>query len=134
MRRAFAKELPACAELFARVAAETFTWRDPVDMTAASFLEDAAWEEVTVAVEGGALLGLLALYRPDAFVHSLFVERRGRGVGPELLHHVRDEVDAPLTLKVETANIRAVNFYLREGFWPVDRGVDGRGPWIRMSR
>jgi ribosomal protein S18 acetylase RimI-like enzyme len=116
------------------VAKATFTWRDPADMTADAFRRDAQVEEVWGAFDGPAVLGVLALYRPDAFVHSLFVETRGRGIGAALLRRVQAGSPRPLSLKVEAANARAIAFYLREGFWPAGRGEDSRGPWIRMSR
>lgn len=103
-------------------------------MTAASFKLDAVHEDVWAALDGGRVVGVLSLYAPDAFVHSLFVEDRGRGVGVALLRAAAAQIPRPLSLKVEAANARAIAFYTREGFWPVDRGCDSRGPWIRMSR
>ena len=135
VRAATPDELDACAALYARVAAETFTWRSTAEMTPNAFLKQAAAEEVYVAVEDGQVAGLLALYRPDAFIHSLFVDGRSRGVGRALLEHVEGlDPRRRLSLKVESANQRAVAFYKREGFRRVGRGVDAYGEWLLLRR
>jgi len=115
---------------------ETFTWLPPEGHKAADFLAYAPYEEVYVAVREGVVLGILALYRPDSFVHSLYVDDRGRGIGKALLDHVETLVDGPLSLKVQTANARAQAFYAREGFRVVEEGRDPPPgvPWLRMVR
>ena len=79
---------------------------------------------------------MLAFYRPESFVHSLYVEDRGRGVGKALLDHVQALAPRPLSLKVQAPNIRAQAFYLREGFKVVEKGCDPPPgvAWLRMRR
>jgi ribosomal protein S18 acetylase RimI-like enzyme len=136
VRRARPDELPACAAIYERVLKETFTWLPPSGHKASDFLAYARYEEVYVAAEAGAILGILAYYRPDNFVHSLYVDDRGRGVGRALLDHVEAVADGPLSLKVQVANTRAQAFYLREGFRVVEEGRDPPPgvPWLRMRR
>jgi ribosomal protein S18 acetylase RimI-like enzyme len=113
----------------------TFTWIPPERHKRSDFLAAARYEEVYVAVEGGVILGVLAFYRPDNFIHSLYVDARGRGVGKALVDHVERLAEGPLSLKVQVPNRRAQAFYLREGFRFAGEGQDPGGVrWIRMVR
>ena len=136
VRRARLDELPACADLYVRVLRETFTWQSPERHHREDFLRAAKDEEVWVAVEDGEILGLAALYRPQNFLHSLYVDVRGRGVGKALLDHVSGLVDGPLSLKVQAPNRKAQRFYAREGFTCVERGRDPGSDvaWLRLVR
>lgn len=134
VRRARPDELGACAELYVRVLSETFTWLPPDRHRAADFLQAARIEEVYVAVEGGRILGLAAFYRPQNFLHSLYVDVRGRGIGKVLLDHVSAAADGPLSLKCQAANLKAQDFYKREGFACVEAGSDNGVAWLRFVR
>ncbi|WP_374573846.1 N-acetyltransferase family protein [Phenylobacterium sp.] len=137
IRPAAADELSACAALYERVHAETFTWVRPDRLpTAEDFLADAADEEVSVALLDDRLAGFAAVYVPDNFLHSLFVAERGHGVGKALLDHVCARADGPVSLKVQAPNLRAEAFYLREGFRVIGRGEDPPPgfPWIKMVK
>lgn len=60
---------------------------------------------------------------------------RGRGVGKALIDHVAASCDGPLSLKVQSPNIKARAFYAREGFRPMEFGRDVSGvDWIRLER
>ncbi|HEY2482326.1 MAG TPA: GNAT family N-acetyltransferase, partial [Caulobacteraceae bacterium] len=76
-------ELPACAELYDRVVRRTFTWFDHLDDQAEKFRSETTREEIYVALSDGRLVGLAGFYRPDSFLHSLYVDyaEHGRGVG-----------------------------------------------------
>lgn len=134
LRRARAEDLAACAQLYVRVLTDTFTWLPADRHRESDFLQAARDEEVFVAVRDGVLVGLAALYRPQNFLHSLYVTERGRGVGKALLAHVAAAADGPLSLKCQTANRRAQAFYLREGFRCAEAGRDGDVPWLRFVR
>lgn len=137
VRLARADEIAACAALYERVARETFTWFPAEAIRAATFIEDARHEEVRVALEGGRIVGLAALYRPDRFLHSLYIDAaaRGRAVGLALLDAVREAAGGPLSLKVQKRNTRAIAFYRREGFEIVGEGEPEApgGGWFRMA-
>jgi GNAT superfamily N-acetyltransferase len=134
VRRARADELAACAGLYVRVLRETFTWTPPERHRAEDFLAAARDEEVYVAVERDVLLGVAALYRPQAFLHSLYVEARGRGIGKALLDYVLGQTGGRLALKCQAANVRAQAFYDREGFVCVEAGEDDGVKWLRYVR
>lgn len=89
-----------------------------------------AGTEVTVA-EDGATLGFLA--RDGEEVRALYLapEARGRGVGRALLDRAKAG-RGRLWLWAFEANVRAVAFYLREGFRVVER-TDGSGNAERLA-
>ena len=136
IRRARPEELPACADLYVRVLCETFTWQPPERHRREDFLQAARSEEVYVAVEDGRILGLAAFYRPQNFLHSLYVDVRNRGIGKRLLDHVSAVASGPVSLKVQAPNKLAQLFYEREGFTCVERGQDPGSDvaWLRLVR
>lgn len=136
IRAARPHELGACADLYVRVLRETFTWLPPERHHREDFLRAAREEEVYVAVEAGAIVGLAAVYRPQNFLHSLYVDRRGDGIGKQLLDFVLALSDGPLSLKVQAPNRRAQQFYAREGFVCTERGQDPGSDvaWLRLVK
>ena len=136
MRRARPEELGACADLYVRVLRETFTWLPAERHRREDFLRFAAEEEIYVAVEGGRILGVAGFYRPQSFIHSLYADTRGRGVGKALLDHLTAIADGPLSLKVQAPNRRAQAFYRREGFLCTEHGRDPGSDvaWQRLVR
>ena len=136
VRPARPHELGPCADLYVRVLRDTFTWLPPERHHRDDFLRAAREEEVYVAVEDGVILGLAAVYRPQNFLHSLYVERRGKGVGKALLDHVLSLATGPLSLKVQAPNRRAQHFYAREGFTCVEMGRDpgSEVAWLRLVK
>lgn len=136
VRRARSDELGACADLYVRVLRETFTWLPPGRHKRDDFLRAARDEEIYVAVDAGAIVGIAGFYRPQNFLHSLYVDARGRGVGKALLDHVSAVADGPVSLKVQLPNRRAQAFYAREGFLTLEQGQDPGTDvaWLRMVR
>jgi len=134
VRPARLDEIEACADLYVRVLRDTFTWLSPERHRREDFLTAAREEEIYIATEGGRIVGLAALYRPQHFLHSLYVTDRGRGIGKALLDYVEDMAGAPLSLKVQKANAGARAFYAREGFVAVGEGHDGDVAWLRLVR
>lgn len=134
VRRARVDELAACAGLYVRVLRDTFTWVAPDRHRTEDFLAAARDEEVFVAIEGGRIVGMAALYRPQVFLHSLYVEPRGRGIGKALLDHVLVETGGVLSLKCQAANLGAQAFYDREGFSCIEAGEDDGVKWLRYVR
>jgi ribosomal protein S18 acetylase RimI-like enzyme len=136
IRRARPEELQACADLYLRVLVDTFTWLPPDRHDRQEFLRSTRDEEIYVALEAGRIVGLAGFYRPMNFLHSLYVEARGRGIGKALLDHVCARAGRPVSLKVQAANLRAQAFYAREGFVATERGRDPGSDvlWVRLVR
>ena len=138
VRRARPEELEVCAAIYVRVLTDTFTWVPPDRHRAEDFLRAAREEEIFVALDGGdgaeRIVGMAALYRPQRFLHSLYVTERGRGIGKLLLLHVLGATGGVLSLKCQAANIGAQAFYVREGFRCTEAGEDGGVAWLRFVR
>ena len=133
IRRALPGELPIAAAIYQKVLRETFTWLPACRHNAQAFLHDARQEDVYVAVEDHQIVGTAALFTADSFIHSLYVARRGRGIGKALLDHLAREAPGALSLKCQMVNTGARAFYVREGFVELDQGDDGTH-WVRMAR
>lgn len=137
IRRARAGELETCAALYERVGNATFTWRPKNWFKAADFIDFANSEEIYVAESHGAILGILSLFRPTNFVHSLYIDEaaQGLGIGTALIEAAAKLADGPLALKVDEPNTRAREFYEKRGFIDANEtGVDSGIRWIRMKR
>jgi len=136
IRRARTDELGACADLYVRVLCDTFTWTSTDRHKRDDFLRAAKEEEIYVAVEDGRIVGLAGFYRPQNFLHSLYVDSRRRGIGKALLDHVERMADGPLSLKVQAPNLKAQAFYRREGFLCTEHGRDPGSDvaWLRLVR
>jgi len=137
IQRAEPHELADCAALYDRVVREVFTWIQH-EAPAAKFLDEAKVEEVYVAKRNGRIVGLASFYRPNNFLHSLYVDRdaRGQGVGSTLFAYIQFSADGPVSLKVEKLNHDAIAFYLARGLVIVDEGDPDApgGGWLRMAR
>jgi GNAT superfamily N-acetyltransferase len=136
IRRARPEEIAACADLYLKVLTDTFTWVASEQHDRREFLRAVPDEEVYVALEDGRIVGVAGFYRPMRFIHSLYVELRGRGIGKALLDHLSARAGGPLALKVQAQNLRAQAFYAREGFTATERGRDPGSDvtWIRLVR
>ena len=136
IRRARPDELGACADLYVRVLCDTFTWTSPDRHKRDDFLRAAPEEEIYVAIEGDRIVGIAGFFRPQNFLHSLYVESRRRGIGKALLDHVARMADGPLSLKVQAPNLKAQAFYRREGFLCTEHGRDPGSDvaWLRLVR
>lgn len=136
VRRATPEELDACAELYVKVLRDTFTWLPKDRHKKADFLRAAREEEIWVACLGGRLVGVAGFYRPQNFLHSLYVDQRGQGIGKALIEALAATIEGPMSLKVQAPNTRAQAFYAREGFHCIERGQDFGSDvaWLRLVR
>lgn len=134
IRRAGPGDLAEAARLYERVATGTLTWDPPGAHSSAAFLKQAEDETVWVAVADGRIIGLAALYEPESFLHSLFIDAgwRGRGVGSALLAAVQAVAAGPLSLKVAGPNAAAQDFYAARGFHVSELGETGGAPWLKL--
>lgn len=136
VRRARLEELPVAASIYQRTLRDTFTWIPAWRHNAQDFLRQAADEEIYVAVADARIMGVAAFYRPDNFLHSLYVAERRQGVGKAMLDHIIAVATGPVSLKCQAVNLKAQAFYVREGFVVTEQGRDPPSgpPWVRMVR
>jgi GNAT superfamily N-acetyltransferase len=133
-----AAEIDDAAALYVRSGSAAFTWRPENHFRAEDFAMFALDEEVWLALMGSALVGILSIFRPENFIHCLYVDpdAQGLGVGRALVEHVRRVVGEPLTLKLDVPNRKAIAFYEATGWERLtgldDQGVDDAGiTWAR---
>ena len=87
---------------------------------------------------GEALVGILSIFRPENFIHCLYVDPDAQrlGVGRALVAQLRREVGGAADLKLDVPNRRAIAFYEATGWERMtgldDIGVDDSGiSWAR---
>jgi GNAT superfamily N-acetyltransferase len=80
-----------------------------------------AQQEVWVAVDDGAYVGLLVLGRPDWLEH-LYIDasHTGRGLGAQFVDLAKKELGGPVQLWTFQSNLGARRFYERHGFVAVE--------------
>jgi ribosomal protein S18 acetylase RimI-like enzyme len=91
-------------------------------------------EEIHVAILADEVVGFVSVWPAERFVHHLYVapDCQSRGIGRALLARCEERYGLPLSLKCETANIRALRFYERLGWAGGEAGVGPDGEWRRM--
>ena len=134
IREALRHEWPVCADIYVRAGRAAFTWADPELFQASNILVWAdQGEALYLAFDQGRAVGMMSFWRPDNFVHNLFVDTgaQGRGVGTALLHFAFGIADGPVTLKCDALNSPALEFYARRGMVEIQRGFrEGSGPYV----
>jgi ribosomal protein S18 acetylase RimI-like enzyme len=125
----------ACAALYAAGRRHAFHWCEGSRFRLEDFARDSQGEAITVAEDGGRVVGLLSLWMPDHFIHLLFVDpaRHGRGIGRRLLRHAEVVFGDWSWLKCQSQNTRALAFYEHCGWTIGDGGVNEIGPWVAVS-
>lgn len=93
-------------------------------------------EEVLVARIGEELAGFVSMWKPDNFLHHLFVlpKFQRAGVGKMLVTESIHKFGLPMSLKCIKANTQACRFYERLGFQAQEEGVGPEGPYIHYCR
>lgn len=134
IRTALVTDVGACARLFAlgqqEIEPRIPPWRE------AEFDEQVTGEDILAAASGNQVVGFLSLWRPDAFVHFLHVDKswRRRGIGERLLAAARGEVRRPLELKCLVTNRTAQSFYRRLGWQPTSTAEGTAAPFVRLRQ
>ncbi|HAS8570109.1 TPA: GNAT family N-acetyltransferase [Vibrio vulnificus] len=117
----------ASARLYLESRVATFTFMDTDEYCLTDFVKDTDGEEIWVAVEQGAVIGFISIWKPENFIHHLFVSPKSlkQGVGLKLLNHAKD-LSNNLSLKCLVQNTNATQFYLSQGFKILE--TVGNGP------
>ena len=138
IRAAQRDEWLACAEIYVRAGRAAFTWVDPQVFQVANVI---AWaeqgEELYLAFDQGRPAAMMSFWRPDSFIHNLFVDPRvqGCGHGSAMLRFAYGIADGPVTLKCDPKNLPALRFYAQRGMIEVERGVKPDGdPYVRFRQ
>ncbi len=121
-------------QLYLEARRATFTWLDSSHYQLSDFDRDTQGEKIYLAVDAQQLLGFIAIWQQDSFVHHLYVTPASQrcGVGKKLLAKARAE-HATLSLKCMTHNRKAIGFYQSQGFNVVSHHDSDDGGYELMS-
>jgi len=127
-----AQYLPALRALYMASRTSTFTWLDSSGYQLTDFDAHITDDTIYLAVMGGKVLGFIAVYEPDNFIHHLFVAdgAQGMGVGSKLLAMLTEINSRPQILKCMVKNEKAMQFYLAKGFIEVGKGTGVVGDYL----
>ncbi|MFC0517012.1 GNAT family N-acetyltransferase [Mucilaginibacter angelicae] len=122
-------------ELYLLCRIQTFYWVDGSSFRLDEFDVDTKDEEILVCEFDGIIAGFIAIWKPDAFIHHLYVDAayRRKGIGKLLLATAIKTTDQKLTLKCLIKNGNALNFYRTLGWEVIDTGADDLGDYFLMS-
>ncbi|QDS87903.1 Acetyltransferase (GNAT) family protein [Rosistilla ulvae] len=107
-------------------------WLPAASRSQTDFAAASVGEEVFVCCDAeNVSQGFVAVWRPDAFSHHLYVDSRFRnqGVGTLLLDSLEGWLPRPWTLKCANANRAAIAFYLARGWRWIDTGENEHGQY-----
>ncbi|QEN85508.1 GNAT family N-acetyltransferase [Labrys sp. KNU-23] len=123
-----------CARILSKAGRLAFHWADWPVFDGLGFDEVTKGEQVLVAEARHQVAGFAAIYTPENFLHHLYVDPdlAGRGVGVALLGEAMKRFGPALSLKCQTRNQVARNFYRKCGWLEdeQDGGTDGIGSWL----
>jgi GNAT superfamily N-acetyltransferase len=141
-----ARDRDACAHIFVAAQRMAFPWEPPGTVVEADFDRSIQGEELWVAEiarpapKSGQtrwqVAGLVSVFIPNRFVHSLFVDPafHGLGLGSALLDRALYATGGRASLKCDERNRKGCIFYERRGWRASEWGWDSAGAWIRFSR
>lgn len=135
-----------CARIFVVAQRVAFPWEPPGTVVEADFDRSIQGEQLWVAEVGKSapksgqirwqVAGLISVFLPAQFVHSLFVDPsfHGLGLGSALLDRALYATGGRASLKCDERNRKGCLFYERRGWRASEWGWDSAGAWIRFSR
>lgn len=132
IRPATDADIAACAALWDRVQRAVFAWDPETVYGRAAFERSIAGEVLILAWADSRIAGLISVFRPDSYVHSLYVDLpwQGCGIGRQLLRAGLAGIAGSARLKCDIANVAAQRFYARLGWREVGRSGSRPADWI----
>ena len=112
---------------------KTFTWLNKQSFSRSDFGRDTQGEEIRVAIKSQRIVGFSSLWRPETFIHHLYVSPNhlGQGIGTRLLRELQLE-HTQLTLKCMVNNTAAIDFYRYHQFTIRSSHYDDEEPYHLM--
>lgn len=125
-----AADADACARILTVAGGVVAAGWPPIDILEFHRVTEA--EAILVAELADRVVGFVTCYRPDRFVHHLYVDPAHwrRGIGRALLAAALGRLDGPAKLKCRQADLDARAFYRSQGWVEHPGGRDDRGPWL----
>ncbi|KZM38767.1 MAG: GNAT family N-acetyltransferase [Marinomonas sp.] len=115
---------------------DTFQWMDTSHYKLSDFIEDTKGEKIWLAEDSSGVLGFIAVWSQDQFIHHLYVDKRAqrKGVGKALIDTVSQFYQQAIRLKCLCNNQNAIQFYQSQGFKELSKGVDKEGDYLFLQR
>jgi ribosomal protein S18 acetylase RimI-like enzyme len=115
---------------------DTFQWMDTSHYKLSDFIEDTKGEKIWLADDSSGVLGFIAVWSQDQFIHHLYVNKRAqrKGVGKALIDTVSQFYQQAIRLKCLCNNQNAIQFYQSQGFKELSKGVDKEGDYLFLQR
>ena len=125
----------ACRRIYREAREQTFTWFDSGSFADDDFDRDTEGELIWVACEDGKVVGFVSAWKPESFIHNLFVDpaRRRRGIGTTLLETALAHLGRPASLKCQARNTTAHRFYLSRSWSVAEMGTSPEGDYFLMQ-
>lgn len=136
IRKAQPADTAALANLFQESRRRSFHWKSPQEFQLADFEKQTTGEVVWVAVDHNeTILGFVSVYESDRFVHHLFVHPnyQRNEIGKLLLRSLDRWLARPYRLKCVVTNQGAREFYRKNGWLEIDRGVSEDGDFLLLE-
>lgn len=118
--------------LYLKARQRTLSWLDPSMFLLHDFERETKGELILVARQNEVPVGFISIWMKDYFIHHLYVDERyhDKGIGTELLKAAIQKTKLPITLKCLENNTKAAAFYLKKGFFAIERGQSEHGGYI----
>ncbi|AXB58604.1 GNAT family N-acetyltransferase [Flavobacterium fluviale] len=126
------KDYPILKKLFLNERIKTFSWLDTSEFQLDDFEKLTQGEYILAAIINDIPVGFISIWVPNNFIHHLYVDEKhqGKKIGTELLKAAIDVTKSAVTLKCLENNIKAVEFYKRNGFIEKEKGHSEHGCYI----
>ncbi len=97
--------------------------------------EQSEGEKILVAVIRDKVVGFVAIWEPESFIHHLYVDKihQGKGIGRKLVLEAQERSPGPMRLKCVEKNQRALDFYFGSGWREVGRGDSNEGKYLLLE-
>lgn len=114
--------------------ADGTAWLD-ADRPQGTLRQQSEGEKILVAEIRSKVVGFVAIWEPESFIHHLYVDlcHQGRGIGRLLVGEVQKRSSGAMRLKCVEKNKRALEFYLGSGWKEVGRGESGDGAYLLLE-
>jgi ribosomal protein S18 acetylase RimI-like enzyme len=129
-------DLPALRTLFLEARRKTFAWQTSDTFQLADFDAQTRDESILAAEdERGRICGFISVWKPDRFIHHLYVDQQcsGRGIGRALLRQLPEWCNTRYRLKCLRINVAALAFYEACDFVQIGSGTSEEGAYLLLE-
>lgn len=138
IRKASRSDTPQLEQLFLEVRQATFTWENPNKFKLEDFQKSTEGEAIFLAEKDNKqIIGFVSVWEHDspAFLHHLFVSKahQRQGIGRLLIQSISSSIPLPYRLKCIVKNENALDFYLKNNWSIVGKGISEDGDYLLLE-